>query len=70
LKGSATLFDGKRLVAVCRIKPLRRMHCCALAVCGLRLEQALNCFLGTEMEVLVMRDLAVQRRNVRSLERT
>jgi len=26
--------DGKHLVAVCRIKPLWRLHCCALPVCG------------------------------------
>jgi hypothetical protein len=25
-------FDGKQLVAVCRIKPLRRLHCCPLRV--------------------------------------
>jgi hypothetical protein len=27
--------DGKQLAAVCRIKALRRLHCCALPVCGL-----------------------------------
>ena len=32
LKRSATLVDGKQLAAVCRIKPLRRLHCCALPV--------------------------------------
>ena len=26
--------DGKHLVAVCRIKPLRRLRCCALPVFG------------------------------------
>ena len=32
----AALIDGKQLAAVCRIKALRRLHCCALAVsdCG------------------------------------
>src|SRR6516225_1287057 len=29
---SPTLVDGKQLAAVLRIKPLRRLHCCALAV--------------------------------------
>ena len=28
------LVDGKQLAAVLRIKALRRLHCCALAVCG------------------------------------
>jgi hypothetical protein len=31
---SATLIDGKQLAAVCRIKALRRLRCCALPVCG------------------------------------
>jgi hypothetical protein len=34
LTGNTTLIDGKQLAAVCRIKPLRRLHCCALPVCG------------------------------------
>jgi len=29
---SAILVNGKQLAAVCRIKPLRRLHCCALPV--------------------------------------
>ena len=28
------LVDGKQLAAVCRIKALRRLRCCALPVCG------------------------------------
>ena len=28
------LVDEKQLAAVCRIKTLKRLHCCALAVCG------------------------------------
>jgi hypothetical protein len=32
----ALLVDGKQLAAVCRIKPLCRLRCCALAVCGFR----------------------------------
>ena len=31
-KADATLADGKQLATVCRIKPLRRLHCCALPV--------------------------------------
>jgi len=31
---SPALIDGKQLAAVLRIKPLRRLHCCALGVCG------------------------------------
>src|SRR6516165_9647992 len=34
LKRSATLVDGKQLVAVCRINALWRLRCCALPVCG------------------------------------
>ena len=30
----AAQLDGKQLVAVCRINPLWRPRCCALAVCG------------------------------------
>jgi hypothetical protein len=32
LRGSATLIDGKQLTAVCRIKTLWYLHCCALPV--------------------------------------
>jgi hypothetical protein len=28
------LGDGKQLATVLRIKPLCRLHCCALVVCG------------------------------------
>src|SRR6516165_3988769 len=32
LGGRAALIDGKQLAAVCRIKALWRLHCCALTV--------------------------------------
>ena len=31
---SPALINGKQLAAVCRIKPLWRLRCCALPVCG------------------------------------